>query len=78
VLQQLHDRYLRGETTDERMATRGERVPEFAARARRLLLMGKRGVMTWDFETEPKFRSALPYTETTSGLTGHTIALMRA
>jgi aminoglycoside phosphotransferase (APT) family kinase protein len=42
VLQQLHDRYLRGETTDERMATRGERVPEFAARARRLLLMGEK------------------------------------
>ena len=37
VLQQLHDRYLRGETSDERMATRGERVAEFAARARRLL-----------------------------------------
>lgn len=37
VLQQLHDRYLRGETADERMATRGDRVPELAARARRLL-----------------------------------------
>jgi aminoglycoside phosphotransferase (APT) family kinase protein len=37
VLQQLHDRYLRGETTDERMATRGDRVAELAARARRLL-----------------------------------------
>ena len=37
VLQQLHDRYLRGETADERMATRGERVAELAARARRLL-----------------------------------------
>ena len=37
VLQQLHDRYLRGETSDERMASRGDRVAEFAARARRLL-----------------------------------------
>ncbi len=37
MLQQLHDRYLRGETTDERMATRGDRVAELAARARRLL-----------------------------------------
>jgi aminoglycoside phosphotransferase (APT) family kinase protein len=38
VLQQLHDRYLRGETSDQRMASRGDRVAEFAARARRLLL----------------------------------------
>jgi aminoglycoside phosphotransferase (APT) family kinase protein len=37
VLQQLHDRYLRGETTDERMASRGDRVAELARRARRLL-----------------------------------------
>ena len=37
VLQQLHDRYLRGETSDVRMASRGDRVAEFAARARRLL-----------------------------------------
>jgi aminoglycoside phosphotransferase (APT) family kinase protein len=37
VLQQLHDRYLRGETSDERMASRGDRVTEFAARATRLL-----------------------------------------
>ena len=37
VLQQLHDRYLRGETSDERMATRGDRVAELAAQARRLL-----------------------------------------
>lgn len=37
VLQQLHGRYLRGETSDQRMASRGERVAEFAARARRLL-----------------------------------------
>jgi aminoglycoside phosphotransferase (APT) family kinase protein len=38
VLQQLHDRYLRGETADERMASRGDRVAELAARAHRLLL----------------------------------------
>jgi aminoglycoside phosphotransferase (APT) family kinase protein len=38
VLQQLHDRYLRGETSDQRMASRGDRVSEFAARARHLLL----------------------------------------
>lgn len=37
VLQQLYDRYLRGETTDERMATRGARVAEVAERALRLL-----------------------------------------
>ena len=37
VLQQLYDRYLRGETTDERMATRGERVGELAERSLRLL-----------------------------------------
>ena len=37
VLQQLHDRYLRGETSDDRMASRGDRVAEFAVRARRLL-----------------------------------------
>jgi aminoglycoside phosphotransferase (APT) family kinase protein len=37
VLQQLHDRYLRGETSDERMASRGDRVTEFAVRAARLL-----------------------------------------
>ena len=37
VLQQLHDRYLRGETSDDRMASRGDRVAELAARARRLL-----------------------------------------
>ena len=42
VLQQLHDRYLRGETGDERMATRGDRVAELAARARRLLRQGER------------------------------------
>jgi len=37
VLQQLYDRYRRGETTDERMADRGDRVPELADRAIRLL-----------------------------------------
>ena len=37
VMQQLHDRYLRGETGDERMASRGDRVAELASRARRLL-----------------------------------------
>ncbi len=37
VLQQLYDRYVRGETTDERMATRGARVAELADRALRLL-----------------------------------------
>jgi aminoglycoside phosphotransferase (APT) family kinase protein len=37
VMQQLYDRYRRGETSDERMASRGDQVPELAARARRLL-----------------------------------------
>ena len=37
VLQQLYDRYQRGETADERMADRADRVAELAARARRLL-----------------------------------------
>jgi aminoglycoside phosphotransferase (APT) family kinase protein len=37
VMQQLYDRYLRGETTDPRMATRGERVAELAARSLRLV-----------------------------------------
>ena len=37
VLQQLYDRYLRGETTDPRMATRGERVAELADRSLRLV-----------------------------------------
>jgi aminoglycoside phosphotransferase (APT) family kinase protein len=40
VLQQLYDRYRRGETTDVRMATRGERVPELADRTLRLLGRG--------------------------------------
>jgi aminoglycoside phosphotransferase (APT) family kinase protein len=38
VMQQLYDRYLRGETSDERMASRRDQVPELAARARRVLL----------------------------------------
>jgi aminoglycoside phosphotransferase (APT) family kinase protein len=37
VLQQLHHRYLRGETTDERMAARGELVPSLARRAASVL-----------------------------------------
>ena len=37
ILQQLHTRYLRGETTDERMATRGDLVPTQAQRAMSIL-----------------------------------------
>jgi aminoglycoside phosphotransferase (APT) family kinase protein len=37
VLQQLHHRYLRGETQDERMATRGDLVPALARRATSIL-----------------------------------------
>jgi aminoglycoside phosphotransferase (APT) family kinase protein len=37
VKQQLYDRYLRGETTDPRMASQGERVLELGQRAERLL-----------------------------------------
>lgn len=37
TLQQLYDRYRRGESRDERMAARGARVPELADRALRLL-----------------------------------------
>jgi aminoglycoside phosphotransferase (APT) family kinase protein len=40
VLQQLHQRYVRGESTDERMADRGAHVPRLAARAQRLLKEG--------------------------------------
>lgn len=40
VLAQLHDRYLRGETTDERQASRGARVPILAQRARTILDSG--------------------------------------
>jgi aminoglycoside phosphotransferase (APT) family kinase protein len=38
VLQQLYIRYVRGESTDERMADRGANVGMLAARARRILL----------------------------------------
>jgi aminoglycoside phosphotransferase (APT) family kinase protein len=37
VLEQLHNRYVRGETTDERMATRGQLVPALARRATTIL-----------------------------------------
>jgi aminoglycoside phosphotransferase (APT) family kinase protein len=37
VKQQLYDRYLRGESTDPRMASQGERVLELGQRAERLL-----------------------------------------
>jgi aminoglycoside phosphotransferase (APT) family kinase protein len=37
ILQQLHQRYVRGETTDERMATRGESVGMLAHRSARIL-----------------------------------------
>src|SRR6202035_2781600 len=36
ILQQLHTRYLRGESTDERMATRGDRI---AGQARRAMMV---------------------------------------
>jgi aminoglycoside phosphotransferase (APT) family kinase protein len=37
VLQQLHQRYVRGESTDERMAERGLLVPMLASRSQRLV-----------------------------------------
>ena len=37
ILQQLHTRYLRGETTDERMASRGDAVSAQARRAMTIL-----------------------------------------
>jgi aminoglycoside phosphotransferase (APT) family kinase protein len=37
ILQQLHTRYLRGESTDERMATRGDRISGQARRAMMIL-----------------------------------------
>lgn len=37
VLQQLHQRYVRGETTDERMASRGDNITMLANRALRIL-----------------------------------------
>ena len=36
VCQQLYHRYLQGDSTDERMVSRGESVPWLAARALRL------------------------------------------
>jgi aminoglycoside phosphotransferase (APT) family kinase protein len=43
ILQQLHTRYLRGETTDERMATRGDAVGAQARRAMTILDAGPGG-----------------------------------
>lgn len=40
VLQQLHQRYVRGESTDERMANRGEHVGMLSRRAARILAAG--------------------------------------
>ena len=37
ILQQLHQRYVRGESSDERMATRGEHIGMLARRATRIL-----------------------------------------
>ncbi len=37
ILQQLHQRYVRGESTDERMASRGEYIGMLSRRARRIL-----------------------------------------
>ena len=37
ILQQLYTRYLRGETTDERMATRGDSIRAQARRAMTIL-----------------------------------------
>jgi hypothetical protein len=37
ILQQLHSRYLRGESTDERMASRGDRIAGQARRATMIL-----------------------------------------
>ena len=38
ICQQLHQRYVRGESTDERMASRGDNVAMLANRARRILV----------------------------------------
>ena len=40
ILQQLHQRYVRGESTDERMASRGQHIAMLAARAERILGTG--------------------------------------
>lgn len=37
ILQQLHQRYVRGESTDERMASRGDNIPMLSRRAARIL-----------------------------------------
>ncbi|MGW3949357.1 phosphotransferase family protein, partial [Micrococcus luteus] len=37
VLQQLHSRWLRGESTDPRMAQRGELIPQLVKRAAAIL-----------------------------------------
>ena len=37
ILQQLHQRYVRGESTDQRMASRGDHIPMLAQRATRIL-----------------------------------------
>lgn len=42
VLQQLHSRWLRGESTDERMATRGAMIPPLARRAAAILAASRR------------------------------------
>jgi aminoglycoside phosphotransferase (APT) family kinase protein len=40
ILQQLHQRYVRGESTDERMAARGQHIGMLARRATRILARG--------------------------------------
>ena len=40
ILQQLHQRYIRGESTDERMASRGTHIGMLARRAHRILSAG--------------------------------------
>ena len=40
ILQQLHQRYVRGESTDERMASRGDHIGMLAQRANRILSQG--------------------------------------
>jgi aminoglycoside phosphotransferase (APT) family kinase protein len=37
ILQQLHQRYVRGESTDERMASRGDHIAMLSRRADRIL-----------------------------------------
>jgi aminoglycoside phosphotransferase (APT) family kinase protein len=40
ILQQLYQRYVRGESTDERMASRGDNIGMLARRAARILRVG--------------------------------------